>query len=174
MDEKAFKLAKRINKEQPTWKVSWYSEEFNTTQMVHRKMNEVWTIRHKETKEHWKARSGKGSWAKISHAKDAWANSHPSSDEDDLKEELKPSAKQGKYVGYQALKFDEQSIYELINRNADYVAITKEELGELKKDSRILKEVIEMLYEQDYQVSGFHLNDDLEPLDSWFEQNAWV
>lgn len=35
---------------------------------------EVWTIRHKETKEIWVARSGKSSWKAKNHAKAAWTN----------------------------------------------------------------------------------------------------
>ena len=39
-------------------------------------MIEIWIIRNKNTEEVWKARSGKTSWNKPSHAKGAWANTH--------------------------------------------------------------------------------------------------
>lgn len=39
-------------------------------------MNTYWIIQHKETKEVWKAKSGKTSWNKQGHAKSAWANNY--------------------------------------------------------------------------------------------------
>ncbi|MFB4749105.1 hypothetical protein ACE3J2_15980 [Enterobacter hormaechei subsp. steigerwaltii] len=37
----------------------------------------------------------------------------------------------------------------------------------------VVSEINNELYGQGFQVSGWHLNGDLEPLDSWFEENNW-
>lgn len=36
-----------------------------------------------------------------------------------------------------------------------------------------LEEIRDALYGQGLQVTGWHQNGDLEPLDSWFEDNNW-
>ena len=35
-------------------------------------------------------------------------------------------------------------------------------------------EIVKELYGQGLEVAYFHMNDDLDPLDSWFEQNDWL
>ena len=37
----------------------------------------------------------------------------------------------------------------------------------------ILEQIWSELYGKNLQVSGWHLNGELEPLDSWFEENDW-
>lgn len=37
----------------------------------------------------------------------------------------------------------------------------------------VVSEIHNELYGHGFQVSGWHLNGDLEPLDSWFEENNW-
>ena len=37
----------------------------------------------------------------------------------------------------------------------------------------VVSEINNELYGQGFQVSGWHLNGALEPLDSWFEENNW-
>lgn len=50
-------------------------------------------------------------------------------------------------------------------------------IRELEQDNRRLESIVEeiwaALYGQGFMVAGWHLNGDLEPLDSWFEQNVW-
>lgn len=36
------------------------------------------------------------------------------------------------------------------------------------------REICDELYGQGLEVAGFHLNGDLEPLDSWFDDNGWL
>lgn len=37
---------------------------------------QVWVIRSKSTGEHWQSSSGKASWCKSGHAKNAWSSKH--------------------------------------------------------------------------------------------------
>lgn len=43
----------------------------------------------------------------------------------------------------------------------------------LSKANKKLNEIKDSLYGQNLMVSGWHLNGDLEPIDSWFESNDW-
>lgn len=45
------------------------------------------------------------------------------------------------------------------------------ELDRLKK---VHAEIVSELYGQGFDVLGFHLNGDIEPLDKWFENNGWL
>ena len=38
---------------------------------------------------------------------------------------------------------------------------------------KIVREINDELYGMDFKISGWHLNGDLEPLDTWFENNDW-
>jgi len=50
-------------------------------------------------------------------------------------------------------------------------------IRELKRDndrlSSIVTDIWDQLYGEGFMVAGWHLNGDLEPLDSWFDQNEW-
>ncbi|AUR92143.1 hypothetical protein NVP1170O_030 [Vibrio phage 1.170.O._10N.261.52.C3] len=133
------------------------------------KSNELWVIRHKGTKEHWKAKSGKTAWKGKGHAKNAWSHTY-------AYEYLVPKELIPYYTcptGYGSLKFDEQDLYEVVNISQE-VILSKDEISKLQEDSRILKEIRENLLGQGFEVAGFHLNGDLESLDNWFESNGWV
>lgn len=39
---------------------------------------------------------------------------------------------------------------------------------------KLINEMIDELYGNNFEVSGWHLNGDLESLDSWFEDNDWI
>lgn len=50
-------------------------------------------------------------------------------------------------------------------------------LGSRDRCQRLLelhREICGELYGQGLDVAGFHLNGDLEPLDSWFDDNGWL
>jgi hypothetical protein len=40
--------------------------------------------------------------------------------------------------------------------------------------SAVIQEIGTELYGHGFQVLGWHLNGDTEPLDSWFEDNHWL
>ena len=82
----------------------------------------IWFIRHKETQELWKAPSGKTSWRKKGHAKNAWATlcQHSYSAKDYSERYNVPLKKEwSHYRGevYVFPKFDEQDVYELVEIN---------------------------------------------------------
>lgn len=37
----------------------------------------------------------------------------------------------------------------------------------------VVGEINEELYDKGFEVAGWHLNGDLEPLDNWFTDNGW-
>lgn len=39
---------------------------------------------------------------------------------------------------------------------------------------RIVREINNELFGQGFKISGWHLNGDLESLDTWFEDNDWT
>lgn len=43
----------------------------------------------------------------------------------------------------------------------------------LKRAERIIQEIWDTFYGQNLDVSNWHLNGDLEPMDSFFEDNDW-
>ena len=49
--------------------------------------------------------------------------------------------------------------------------------SDLKKENENLKKIVneikDSLYGQDLQVANWHKNGEMEPLDSWFENNDW-
>lgn len=75
---------------------------------------EVWVIRHKETKALWRAKSGKTSWKKSSHAKNAWANTMEW-DGHLTRAGITPKYKdpKGSFRRPTNYKFDDQDFYEL-------------------------------------------------------------
>lgn len=75
-------------------------------------MTIAYAIRHKTTKEQWKARSGRNCWAKPGHAKAAWHSTYG----------------YGKY-------FDDQEAYEIYS-------VGKDEEAELAKAVALLRKVI--------------------------------
>lgn len=118
-------------------------------------------IRNKETLEQWTAQSGKSSWKKANHAKAAFANSRGINREDPL---LSPFVKGlGKY---ESLKFNDQSVYEVL----EVYSTSEKRYAEIE---RKFKEIVDELYGKGYSISGFHMNGDLEPLDNFFEENNW-
>jgi hypothetical protein len=86
---------------------------------------EVWVIRHKKTGELWKAASGKSSWKKAAHAKNAWANTCQyvhylqAAGIPPVYEET--SHKYKRLINYY---FDDQNIYELVNFNQEVESIS--------------------------------------------------
>jgi hypothetical protein len=47
-------------------------------------------------------------------------------------------------------------------------------LQEIERLRKRHEEIVSELYGQGFEVSGFHLNGALEPLDNWFEENGWL
>ena len=121
----------------------------------------TYIIRIKETLEQWTAQSGKCAWAKPNHAKNAFANSDFKNDNDPF---LKDFCKK---LGWcESLKFNDQDVYEIVE-----VYSTAEKRAAVIE--RKFKEVIDTLYGKGYSISGFHMNGDLELLDTFFEENDW-
>ena len=53
------------------------------------------------------------------------------------------------------------------------IAAAKETAKERDRLRAVLKEICDELYGQGFKVDGWHQNGDLEPLDSWFDDNGW-
>lgn len=78
------------------------------------------------------------------------------------------------------IKFDGLTMNQLAERTAElqskYEAVVAE-LEQVSTENAQLKQVISdihsELYGQGFQVAGWHLNGDLEALDTWFEDNDW-
>lgn len=83
----------------------------------------VWFIRHKETQELWKAPSGKTSWRKKGHAKNAWATIRGIWNSAEHYGTLYGVPLLTEYHSYSGEerkvfpKFDEQDVYELVEIN---------------------------------------------------------
>lgn len=101
--------------------------------------NEIWVIRNKETKEIWKAASGKTSWKKSNHAKNAWANSHNGPWGGGLLEGLGIQPKFMEYgSGYKKLinyKFDDQDKFELYNCAPSTTPVVGEDVVSIPKET---------------------------------------
>lgn len=107
--------------------------------------NQTWVIRHKITKQHWKARSGKISWAKAGAAKNAWANTYVSPHR--IPDELMPY-----YIHlemYDTCKFDDQGIYECVDICTD-VTLSGDESKELLRLREVAKGIHLLITEADY------------------------
>lgn len=63
------------------------------------------------------------------------------------------------------------TLIEISSRHDAEVRELKAEIARLRKRHA---EIVGELYGQGLEVAGWHLNGDLEPLDSWFEQNNWL
>ncbi len=70
-------------------------------------------IQNKQTKQQWKARSGKIAWKNKAAAKNAFANTYEYCAEEHLPSELKPYFKEDRY-GRCHVRFDLQRAYEVI------------------------------------------------------------
>lgn len=79
--------------------------------------NKTYIIQHKETKELFRARSGKTSWKAPSHAKNAFNQSTCAWNYQQLGIELVPTTRQytrSGVVGFEIPKFNEQDVYEIV------------------------------------------------------------
>lgn len=65
---------------------------------------------------------------------------------------------------------DDDSV-DMIMRLADRIVELEGEVDALQERHR---SILNELYGQGFEVLGWHQNGDSEPLDSWFEDNAWV
>jgi len=54
------------------------------------------------------------------------------------------------------------------------LAENKETQQKLARAEKIIAEIHDDLYGHNFMVSGYHLNDALEPLDNWFDYNDWT
>lgn len=61
------------------------------------------------------------------------------------------------------------------NKEADEL---RRQLAEAKADTERLRkrhaEIVDTLYGKGFEISGWHLNGDLESMDSWFQENDWL
>lgn len=107
----------------------------------------VYIIRNKETLEQWVADSGKSSWRKPNHAKAAFANSSYGVKRDPLLSEHTKTL--GKY---EALKFNNQDVYECV----ELLSSAEERSGMIEKTLvevyDKLKEIEELHYYNDRGV----------------------
>lgn len=88
------------------------------------KANKTFVIRHKETKELWRADSGKSSWRAVGHAKLAWANTYYSNWR--VAERCKglgitpiPEPRSWCEAKLRFPRFDEQDVYEVVELKPD-------------------------------------------------------
>lgn len=108
--------------------------------------NQTWVIRHKITKQHWKARSGKTSWSKAGAAKNAWANTYQGFGRD-LPEDVRHCYEhQSEWV---TCKFSDQDIYECVDICAD-VTVSGDEAKELIRLREVTKGIHLLITEADY------------------------
>ena len=92
-------------------------------------MNKVqlWVIRHKQTKQQWKAKSGKASWGGSGAAKNAWANSYQGYS-DRLPDEVKHFYKDNN--SWTTGRCDEQDVYECAHCGCEAVkSVTQSMFG---------------------------------------------
>lgn len=89
----------------------------------------LWVIRHKITKQHVRAPSGKTSWAQPGHAKNAWLN-HPVSACEKLGVDPVPTGYNNivygnpEYNGMRFPKFSEQDVYEVVDMSQENKDLT--------------------------------------------------
>ncbi len=106
---------------------------------------QLWVIRHKQTKQQWKAKSGKSSWGGSGAAKNAWACSYQGYS-DSLPEEVKHFYQGQKE--WAACRFDDQDVYEAVNVSTDMV-LSEVELGRYSRAVEILRKLKEDFYGKD-------------------------
>ncbi len=58
--------------------------------------------------------------------------------------------------------------------NKDFTPKQVDNIEHLKREANILKEIREMFYGQNLQISGWHQNGELEAVDTFFEENMWI
>lgn len=129
--------------------------------MIKPETPEIWVIQHKETKEIFKAPSGKSSWRKPAHAKNAWGTLRAYYDSKESVEKIskplgiEPIYRDCKYYPWDFPKFDEQDTWELVkletqveSRLGDATLLLQQCLGRVT-DSKLEKEILEFLGEGD-------------------------
>ena len=57
---------------------------------------------------------------------------------------------------------------------ADVACDVKALAAEVERLTERHNDIVKALYGQGLDVVGYHLNGDLEPLDTWFEDNNWI
>lgn len=67
--------------------------------------------------------------------------------------------------------FGEDAGVDLLIRLANHIETLESKVKTLTNRH---KSILTELYGQDFEILGWHLNGDTEPLDSWFEENNWV
>ena len=74
-------------------------------------------------------------------------------------------------------KYRGSESWDELEQNHDGAYVRYEDYEKLAAENAGLKtaigEIHQELYGQGFEVSGWHLNGALEPLDSWFEENNW-
>ncbi len=103
---------------------------------------QLWVIRHKQTKQQWKAKSGKASWGGSGAAKNAWANSYQGYS-DRLPDEVKHFYKGNS--GWSTCRFDDQDVYEVVNISTEMV-LSEVEVARYVKAVEVLRKLKEDFY----------------------------
>ena len=120
-------------------------------------MNKVqlWVIRHKQTKQQWKAKSGKASWGGSGAAKNAWANSYQGYS-DRLPDEVKHFYKDNNSCT--TCRFDEQDVYEAVNVSTD-VVLSEVEVARYGKAVEVLRKLKEDFSGKGSFLEGYYVDD---------------
>ncbi|MGK6416855.1 hypothetical protein ACFGD2_012145 [Citrobacter freundii] len=83
----------------------------------------------------------------------------------------------GIHLAYKAFMAAEGAAEQNLTDMAVQLANAESKCRELAAENAALKEVVSgvnsELYGQGFEVSGWHLNGALEPLDNWFTDNGW-
>jgi len=78
---------------------------------------------------------------------------------------------------YKDLNCKEKNILEMVKTEPEWAANKIQEgekaIGKLRRAEIIISDIHDSLTGHNYMVSGYHLNDALEPLDNWFDDNDW-
>lgn len=90
-------------------------------------------IQNKQTKQQWKARSGKVVWKTKAAAKNAFAYNYERCYLQDLPSELQPYFKENKYHGVGTLYFDEQDTYEIVELKSETMIAVENIAGVFKE-----------------------------------------
>lgn len=119
---------------------------------------QLWVIRHKQTKQQWKAQSGKASWGGSGAAKNAWANSYQGYS-DSLPDEVKHFYKGQKE--WASCRFDVQDVYEAVNVSTD-VVLSEVGVARYGQAVEVLRKLKENFYGNGDYVGGYPIDDVLE------------
>lgn len=72
---------------------------------------------------------------------------------------------------------DDNGVWVFRKEHDAIVAALQEQVQKLAAENVQLKDIVDgvnsVLYGQGFEVAGWHLNGDLEPLDNWFTDNGW-